>query len=148
MGERKRERVRARACVDDERRGRDDDGAQTRLTRYPPPTTLNHGASTADGDAVAASLQAETGSRTFPQVFVGGKHVGGCDGEFCLSFVRACVVCAWLVESLAGAFLIKRAALSSRHILQTTQTTNSKDTMAAFQAGKLKTLLADAGISV
>lgn len=31
------------------------------------------------GDAVAAALQAVTGRRTVPQVFVGGVHVGGCD---------------------------------------------------------------------
>jgi glutaredoxin 3 len=32
-----------------------------------------------DGDAVRAGLTEITGSRTVPQVFIGGKHVGGCD---------------------------------------------------------------------
>lgn len=31
------------------------------------------------GDDVSAALQAVTGRRTVPQVFVGGVHVGGCD---------------------------------------------------------------------
>jgi glutaredoxin 3 len=32
-----------------------------------------------DGDAVRAGLTEITGSRTVPQVFIGGNHVGGCD---------------------------------------------------------------------
>eukprot|EP00199_Chlamydomonas_sp_CCMP681_P005287 CAMPEP_0119108810 /NCGR_PEP_ID=MMETSP1180-20130426/15670_1 /TAXON_ID=3052 ORGANISM="Chlamydomonas cf sp, Strain CCMP681" /NCGR_SAMPLE_ID=MMETSP1180 /ASSEMBLY_ACC=CAM_ASM_000741 /LENGTH=128 /DNA_ID=CAMNT_0007094467 /DNA_START=43 /DNA_END=429 /DNA_ORIENTATION=- len=32
-----------------------------------------------DGDAIQSSLQALTGMRTVPQVFVGGQLVGGCD---------------------------------------------------------------------
>jgi glutaredoxin 3 len=36
----------------------------------------------ADGDAVQAGVAEVTGRRTVPQVFIGGKHVGGCDGEF------------------------------------------------------------------
>jgi len=35
----------------------------------------------ADGDAIQAGLQTITGRRTVPQVFIAGKHVGGCDGE-------------------------------------------------------------------
>ena len=32
-----------------------------------------------DGDAVQAALAQLSGQRTVPNVFVGGKHVGGCD---------------------------------------------------------------------
>lgn len=35
----------------------------------------------ADSDMWQVTLQAITGMRTVPQVFVGGKLVGGCDGE-------------------------------------------------------------------
>lgn len=34
----------------------------------------------ADGDAVQSTLSGITGMRTVPQVFIGGKLVGGCDG--------------------------------------------------------------------
>ena len=32
-----------------------------------------------DGNAIQAELQAMTGQRTVPNVFVKGKHLGGCD---------------------------------------------------------------------
>ncbi|MEW5299557.1 MAG: hypothetical protein WDW38_004403 [Sanguina aurantia] len=32
-----------------------------------------------DGDELQSSLQGLTGSRTVPQVFIGGKFLGGCD---------------------------------------------------------------------
>lgn len=32
-----------------------------------------------DGDAIQAALQQITGQRTVPNVFVKGKHIGGCD---------------------------------------------------------------------
>ena len=35
----------------------------------------------ADGDEVAAGVAEVSGRRTVPQVFIGGAHVGGCDGE-------------------------------------------------------------------
>lgn len=53
------------------------------------------------GDDLQLGLQEVTGRRTVPQVFVGGKHVGGCD-----------------------------------------------DTMAAYNSGKLKELLAGVGYSI
>lgn len=34
-----------------------------------------------EGDAIQTSLQTITGRRTVPQVFIGGKFIGGCDGE-------------------------------------------------------------------
>lgn len=34
----------------------------------------------ADGDAIQAALLEWTGQRTVPNVFIGGKHIGGCDG--------------------------------------------------------------------
>ena len=40
-----------------------------------------------DGDEVRAGLTELTGSRTVPQVFIGGKHVGGCDGKLFFEFV-------------------------------------------------------------
>lgn len=36
----------------------------------------------ADGDDIRAFLIEETGQRTVPNVFIAGKHVGGCDGKF------------------------------------------------------------------
>ncbi|XP_057516284.1 glutaredoxin-like [Amaranthus tricolor] len=33
----------------------------------------------ADGDAIQAALLEWTGQRTVPNVFIGGKHIGGCD---------------------------------------------------------------------
>lgn len=33
------------------------------------------------GADLQLGLQEVTGRRTVPQVFVGGKHIGGCDGE-------------------------------------------------------------------
>ncbi|KAL2935958.1 Glutaredoxin [Bienertia sinuspersici] len=32
-----------------------------------------------DGDAIQAALLEWTGQRTVPNVFIGGKHLGGCD---------------------------------------------------------------------
>lgn len=34
------------------------------------------------GSDLQLGLQEVTGRSTVPQVFVGGKHVGGCDGEY------------------------------------------------------------------
>ena len=36
----------------------------------------------ADGEEVQNALMDVTGSRTVPQVFVGSKYIGGCDGKF------------------------------------------------------------------
>jgi glutaredoxin 3 len=36
---------------------------------------------TEGGDKLREGLAEVTGRRTVPQVFIGGKHVGGCDGE-------------------------------------------------------------------
>lgn len=33
-----------------------------------------------DGDDIQAALAQWTGQRTVPSVFIGGKHIGGCDG--------------------------------------------------------------------
>ncbi len=37
----------------------------------------------ADGDEVQGALQGISGMSTVPQVFIGGKLLGGCDGERC-----------------------------------------------------------------
>ena len=42
---------------------------------------LNLYGDAADGDEVQDALMQVTGSRTVPQVFVGSKYIGGCDGE-------------------------------------------------------------------
>lgn len=36
----------------------------------------------ADGDDIRGILLEKTGQRTVPNVFISGKHVGGCDGKF------------------------------------------------------------------
>lgn len=45
----------------------------------------------ADGDAVAAGVAEVAGRRSVPQVFIGGAHVGGCDGECKMKTGGACV---------------------------------------------------------
>lgn len=35
-----------------------------------------------DDVALRAQLEADTGRRTVPQIFINGKHVGGCDDLF------------------------------------------------------------------
>lgn len=37
-----------------------------------------------DGDEMQAALLEWTGQRTVPNVFIGGKHIGGSDGMFIL----------------------------------------------------------------
>lgn len=37
-----------------------------------------------NGSAIRSWLQDYTGQRTVPNVFIRGKHVGGCDGTFCI----------------------------------------------------------------
>lgn len=39
---------------------------------------------TGDGAARAAMVERAGGTRTVPQIFIGGKHVGGCDDLFAL----------------------------------------------------------------
>lgn len=34
-----------------------------------------------DGSEIQSALEQWTGQRTVPNVFIGGKHVGGCDGK-------------------------------------------------------------------
>lgn len=41
-----------------------------------------------DGSEIQAALAEWTGQRTVPNVFIGGKHIGGCDGMiFAFSFL-------------------------------------------------------------
>eukprot|EP00899_Mesostigma_viride_P000108 jgi/Mesvir1/10098/Mv06971-RA.1 len=35
-----------------------------------------------DGDQIQSALAAWTGQKTVPSVFIGGKHIGGCDDTF------------------------------------------------------------------
>jgi glutaredoxin 3 len=113
----------------------------------------------AEGAAMEQALKASTGMRTFPQVFVSSKLVGGCDGEYLLLFVVG-------VFSLLGcffggggtgcrfAFLFASRALSLSFFSQKTKRKckrkqqNQTATMAAHQSGELKTMLAAAGISI
>lgn len=39
----------------------------------------------AEGDTIAAELMKLTGLRTFPNVFIGGKHIGGNDSTQALN---------------------------------------------------------------
>lgn len=34
-----------------------------------------------DGKEIQAALAEWTGQKTVPNVFIGGKHIGGCDGK-------------------------------------------------------------------
>lgn len=40
-----------------------------------------HGYIAADGSAIQAALGEWTGQKTVPNVFIGGKHIGGCDSK-------------------------------------------------------------------
>jgi hypothetical protein len=103
-----------------------------------------------------------TGSRTVPQVFVGGKHIGGCDGEKKMGGLlgalsresRHVCVCVCVCVCRARTRVVATTPPPLTHKTESQTTTKHThlgaraDTMAAFQAGKLKTLLADAGITV
>jgi hypothetical protein len=98
----------------------------------------------ADGDAVQAGVAEVTGRRTVPQVFIGGKHVGGCDGEF---FV--------VVVGVRGRDVFHPSIHPSIHpssrtptCSHTKQNTYTTDTVAAHKSGKLKEMLAGVGIAV
>lgn len=45
----------------------------------------------ADGEDVQDALMDVTGRRTVPQVFIGSKFVGGCDGESQVNCVNTCL---------------------------------------------------------
>ena len=49
-----------------------------------------------DGADVQEALSDISHRRTVPQVFIGGKFVGGADGTDCTLCARAHDVCAWL----------------------------------------------------
>ncbi|PWA67219.1 glutaredoxin [Artemisia annua] len=38
-----------------------------------------------DGSAIQSALHEWTGQRTVPNVFIGGKHIGGCDNTIALN---------------------------------------------------------------
>ncbi len=60
-----------------------------------------HACCAADGDDVQDALMDVTGRRTVPQVFIGSKFVGGCDGESPTSTLK--VLCnADQAPALAG----------------------------------------------
>nr|KAJ0213181.1 hypothetical protein LSAT_V11C400227190 [Lactuca sativa] len=40
-----------------------------------------------DGGEIQSALHEWTGQRTVPNVFIGGKHIGGCDSKKPLSFL-------------------------------------------------------------
>lgn len=50
-----------------------------------------------DGDEIQSELAKWTGQRTVPNVFIGGKHIGGCDCKYTsyiihFRFSRACLL--------------------------------------------------------
>lgn len=82
-----------------------------------------------DGDDVQSALQEVSGMRTVPQVFVGGKLVGGCDGVLRKEFVAVC--CVGITQCNAT---IRIACLA--------------DTLAAYKSGSLGSMLSEVGISL
>lgn len=86
-----------------------------------------------DGDALQSSLQALTGSRTVPQVFIGQKFLGGCDGERLRMRQHACLM-----------LLLHIAAASTSQVSIFFMPMHA-DTVAAQSAGKLMPLLKAAG---
>lgn len=47
-----------------------------------------------DGAEIQAALAEWTGQRTVPNVFIGGKHIGGCDGEDFIALARQPLACS------------------------------------------------------
>lgn len=47
-----------------------------------------------DGSEIQSALEQWTGQRTVPNVFIGGKHVGGCDGK--RSYITAALLLYFL----------------------------------------------------
>jgi len=52
-----------------------------------------------DGAELQDALKEWTGQRTVPNVFINGKHIGGCDGEpFCFALLQtnsSNFICLW-----------------------------------------------------
>jgi hypothetical protein len=138
--------------------------AHTLTPAVTPPTNTNtlltKTTKTADGPKWQDTLQEVVGRRSVPQVFIGGAHVGGCDGARCAR-ARCCVFggnggagglyspallgcCAAVVVVQAWAILTPALTTANACSPSTTPT----DTMAAYQAGKLKELLAGVGYSI
>lgn len=81
-----------------------------------------------DGSEIQSALAEWTGQRTVPNVFIGGKHIGGCDSKtFNCSF-----------PSLLGALFSVQFRLLAL-------TFTSPETTAVHQEGKLVPLLTEAG---
>jgi hypothetical protein len=113
---------------------------------------------------VQSALQGISGMRTVPQVFVGGKLVGGCDGGLCgcwlgrgrsaepamccLGRLSAPGCRAHPTRGLFGqAAAAGRCGGSMNHPCPPI-VRPAADTVAAYQSGKLKELLAASGISI
>ena len=106
----------------------------------------------ADGPEWQDTLMEVVGRRSVPQVFIGGSHVGGCDGA------RACHL--RFSTKCRGGFRIKllcAAALAAGPLARPRPGCPSPalraaplpaDTMAAYEAGKLKDMLAGVGFSI
>lgn len=43
-----------------------------------------------DGGDIQSALAEWTGQTTVPNVFIGGKHIGGCDSKACCFFLIQC----------------------------------------------------------
>ena len=85
-----------------------------------------------DGSDVQAALAEWTGQRTVPNVFIGGNHIGGCDGMTIIS-----LICGFYQKICNSSKLIIYIDLFV--ICGLTATT------AMHREGKLKPLLTQAG---
>ncbi|KAJ9568280.1 hypothetical protein OSB04_004246 [Centaurea solstitialis] len=81
-----------------------------------------------DGDEIQSALAEWTGQRTVPNVFISGKHIGGCDGEcFSSALLPFWLINIWLVSWYVTVELADSAV------------------MEKHQAGKLVPMLTEAG---
>lgn len=62
----------------------------------------------AGGPQLREGLEEVTGRRTVPQVFIGGKHVGGCDG----AWLGTCIEAGPAEFGVFGAVMATNNALS------------------------------------
>lgn len=48
-----------------------------------------------DGADVQSALAEWTGQRSVPNVFIGGNHIGGCDGENFIALTKLLFACSY-----------------------------------------------------
>ena len=100
-----------------------------------------------DGPELQDALKEWTGQRTVPNVFINGKHIGGCDGEpFCFALLQtnsSNFICLWPCSCIYVKTAPILTALSevTWHVVVSSRA----DTMALNNDGKLVSLLTEAG---